>query len=88
MMVIQNALSRQGCIFYCGLVVVGQACFLSLPSSGQTVAHLLTSVLLCSLHNLSLFWLLRLYLHRLLNEAQEHTAIAPSLSLTQAWTLH
>lgn len=31
---------RQGCLLACGLLVVGQACFLSLPSSGQTVAHL------------------------------------------------
>jgi len=43
---------RQGCMWCCGLGVVGPACFLSLPSSGQTAAHLVTSVFLCSLHNL------------------------------------
>lgn len=68
-MVMQSTLSRQGCMLYCGLVVVGQACFLSLPSSGQTVAHLVTSLFLCSRHNLPVFWLLRLYLHSPLNEA-------------------
>lgn len=45
-MVMQSALFRQGGVVYCGLVVVGQACFLSLPSSGQTVVLLVTSVFL------------------------------------------